>query len=75
MQHRTLDELTRVAKVADVTPVSSPREMRRARLRRLATLLENHEGPIRLRSPSRTRRCAARAWPATGWETRWISSA
>jgi len=47
MQHRTLDQLI---EVATVTPASSPREVRRARLNRLATLLEKYDGPIRLLS-------------------------
>jgi hypothetical protein len=51
MQHRTLDELNQVAKVtAKITPAVSPRQVRRQRLRRLAALLDNHPGPIRLLS-------------------------
>jgi len=60
MRHRTLDEVTQVA---TITPLHAPssREVRRDRLRRLATLLERYDGPIRLLSqiehvPLRTRR-------------------
>jgi hypothetical protein len=59
MRHRTLDEVTQVA---TITPLHAPpsREVRRNRLRRLATLLEGYDGPIRLLSqiehvPLRTR--------------------
>jgi hypothetical protein len=49
MRHRTLDEVTQVATVTTLkTPLT--RDMRRERLRRLAALLERHDGPIRLLS-------------------------
>lgn len=49
MRHRTLDEVTQVA---TITPLHTPpsREVRRERLRRLASVLERYEGPIRLLS-------------------------
>jgi len=49
MQHKTLNEVTQIATIRSVEKPSS-REMRRQRLRRLATVLEKHEGPIRLLS-------------------------
>jgi hypothetical protein len=49
MRHRTLDEVTQVATITSVQAPSS-REVRRERLRRLATVLERYEGPIRLLS-------------------------
>jgi hypothetical protein len=47
MKHRTLEEVT---KIAGIEPVAKPREEspRRARLERLAQLLEAHDGRIRL---------------------------
>ncbi len=49
MHHRTLDQITQVATVSRVEKPSS-REVRRERLRRLATVLEEYDGPIRLLS-------------------------
>lgn len=64
MRHRTLDEVTQVATVAATAapaPARTAREIRRDRLRRLATVLESYDGPIRLLSqiehvPPRVRR-------------------
>lgn len=47
MHHRTLDEVTQVATVTSVE-IPPSRMVRRQRLRRLAALLEDHNGPIRL---------------------------
>jgi hypothetical protein len=49
MKHRTLDE---IRPVAQVTPVEAPPTgaLRRERLERLAELLDQHGGPIRLLS-------------------------
>lgn len=49
MEHRTLDEIRHEASVlpfGQSAPVS-PRELRRARLERFATVLERHSGPVR----------------------------
>ena len=49
MHHRTLDEITQVATIFPAgKPPSS--EVRRERLRRLATVLDEHVGPIQLLS-------------------------
>jgi hypothetical protein len=49
MHHRTLDEITQVATIFPAgKPPSS--EVRRERLRRLATVLDEHVGPIHLLS-------------------------
>lgn len=47
MRHRTLDEVTQVATITQ-PPAPATREIRRQRLRRLADLLDNYEGPLRL---------------------------
>ncbi|MBV9218441.1 MAG: hypothetical protein JOY94_03420, partial [Methylobacteriaceae bacterium] len=49
MQHRTLNEMEAVARV---TPIGadSKRALRRERLERLASLLDQHRGPLRLLS-------------------------
>jgi hypothetical protein len=49
MHHRTLDQITQVA---TISPVEKPpsRAARRERLRRLATVLDEYDGPIRLLS-------------------------
>jgi hypothetical protein len=49
MKHRTLEEIRPVAQVVAVGP-DPARAIRRERLERLATLLENHKGPLRLLS-------------------------
>jgi predicted protein tyrosine phosphatase len=48
MKHRTLDEIVEVAQIAPVEQKSDARSIRRQRLERLATLLEEHKGRIRL---------------------------
>ena len=45
MKHRALDQLAPVAKIVAFDPAPS-RVERRARLRRLATLIEAHDGPV-----------------------------
>ena len=47
MKHQTIAELTNIA---DVVTAASKRENRRQRLERLATLIEEHSGPLRLLS-------------------------
>jgi len=50
MEHRPLDEIRSEATVIDFKGQApeSPRALRRARLERFASVLEQHEGPIRL---------------------------
>ena len=56
MEHRPLDELKDRANVVELearvaeAPVESPGALRRARLERLAKLLAQHDGPVRLLS-------------------------
>ncbi|MEN3363210.1 MAG: hypothetical protein V7606_484 [Burkholderiales bacterium] len=47
MEHRTLDEMSRIATIVPA-PNLSRRAVRRQRLNRLADLLSTHMGPIRL---------------------------
>jgi hypothetical protein len=46
MKHRTLEEIAPVAQVMPAGP--DPRAVKRARLERLATILYNYEGPVKL---------------------------
>jgi hypothetical protein len=46
MKHRTLEEITPVAQVMSAGP--DARAAKRARLERLATVLVNYEGPVKL---------------------------
>jgi hypothetical protein len=49
MKHRPLDEIRGAATVVSVTPSRQERrQLRRARLERLASLLEQHDGPMNL---------------------------
>ena len=49
MKHRTLDEIRSDAQIIPAEEVD-PRAVRRERLERLATVLEQHQGPVRLLS-------------------------
>jgi hypothetical protein len=49
MKHRTMNEINEVARVG-FTPRDGPYDLRAARLRRLADLLELHQGLVRLLS-------------------------
>ncbi|MBX6424432.1 MAG: hypothetical protein IRZ09_00685 [Variibacter sp.] len=52
MKHRPLDEIKNEANVTTLAPYApkSARTLRRERLERFATVLERHEGPVRLLS-------------------------
>ena len=47
MKHSTFDQLKNSATITETPPLSQ-RDVRRERLLRLATLLDNHTGPIKL---------------------------
>ena len=49
MQHKSISDIAKVARISSDTPVS-PRVLRRDRLERFATLLEQRKGPVRLLS-------------------------
>jgi hypothetical protein len=48
MEHRPLEELRNTATVSIAPSPQERRRLRRARLERLATILEQHEGPLNL---------------------------
>jgi hypothetical protein len=56
MEHRTLEQITPVARVVAFNPAPTTRDERRERLRRLASLLHAHEGPVWLFSGLEYRR-------------------
>lgn len=49
MQHKSISDIAKVARISSDTPVS-PRVLRRDRLERFAALLEQRKGPVRLLS-------------------------
>jgi hypothetical protein len=48
MKHRTMEEIADLAQIAPVDQKRNKRWIRRQRLRRLATLIEEYNGPVRL---------------------------